>query len=45
MTDAEKQHLYGVADLFLYFAKTAKREGILALEVSVDEDSMRLTAR
>ena len=42
MTDAEKQHLYGVADLFLYFAKTAKREGILALEVSVDEDSMRL---
>lgn len=42
MTDAEKKHLYDVADLFLYFAEKAKREGLLALDDRIDADTMRI---
>ena len=31
MTDEEKEHLFCVVDMMLFFAKQARREGILAL--------------
>ncbi len=42
MTDAEKEHLFSVADMMLFFAKQARREGILALDYRFDEKTMRI---
>ena len=42
MTDAEKEHLFSVADMMLFFAKQARREGILALDQRFDEKTMRI---
>ena len=42
MTDAEKEHLFSVADMMLFFAKQARREGILALDQRFDEKTLRI---